>query len=1151
MPSHPTVIQRLKQFWLRLTEPHPTLQTPEERRQVRFLISLLLALTLLIIVLVPLWIILLDPKPWFWQETPFQIGTITSLGLIIAYSLSRTRYYSGAALLAVVIIIINVFIAAIPNRSWTEILVFDYLLLAILLSSIFFSLSTTVIIAGGCLIGMLFFPIFVPTIPPDEIVVRPVSFILMGSVLILLTTHHRNLLEKDRQAALAQNENKYRSLLEQAADGIFISDQQGNYLMVNPKGCEMLGYSLDEMLRLNIRDIVLPQDLAETPLRLDELRAGKTVITERSLRRKDGTSFPAEISAKILKNGQLQAIVRDITRRKQIEEKLKESESRLSLIFNNVTDWLSLVRVDPGDQFRVIEVNQAVVENLGLPREAQIGKTIDEIFPEPLVSLSKAKFKEAIATKTSVSYELTYDLPRGRMIIATRVTPVFDEQGCCTHLLTVSSDVTERRRAEEVLRTAYDEAEVRIQKRTAELAQINENLWAEIVERKRVERALKESQRQQQALLDNIPDIAWLKDKDSRFIAVNEPFARVCGFAPEALVGKTDFDIWPPDLAQQYRQDDQEVIRNGRRKVVEELLEVSGASQRVWIETVKTPIFDEQGEVVGTTGIARDITTRKQSEELLRLSKEALEERVRERTAELQAANAALRTEIAERKQVEAMLRESEERYRAVVENQTELVIRSLPDTTVTFVNEAYCQFFGLTRSQIIGRKYLELIPQPAREATQRHIADLIAQPRIAKDEHETLLPDGQIVWQQWIDRPILDAQGRVIEFLSVGRDITERKKAEEALLQSQQRLATAQAIAHFGNWELNPKTGQGYWSEEMFHIHSRDPRLGAPSFEEFVAYIHPEDRAGLMEFHAQIMRSREPLSHDYRINRPDGSQRYLNTVAYSVWDETGQLLHLAGTTLDITERKQVEAEIQRLNEELEQRVLERTEQLEAVNKEMEAFSYSVSHDLRAPLRAIDGFSQALLEDYADKLDEDGQDYLQRVRKATQRMGRLIDDMLGLSRITRSEMHRVSVNLSAIVEAIAAELQQAEPQRLAEFVIAPEVSVEGDPHLLHVALENLMGNAWKFTQKQPHPRIEFGQIQKQDKLICFIRDNGVGFDMNYADKLFGPFQRLHTRHEFEGSGIGLATVQRVIMRHGGRIWAESAPGQGATFYFIL
>jgi light-regulated signal transduction histidine kinase (bacteriophytochrome) len=308
---------------------------------------------------------------------------------------------------------------------------------------------------------------------------------------------------------------------------------------------------------------------------------------------------------------------------------------------------------------------------------------------------------------------------------------------------------------------------------------------------------------------------------------------------------------------------------------------------------------------------------------------------------------------------------------------------------------------------------------------------------------------------------------------------------------------------------------------------------------------VHPDDRDEVQSGYLQALHEREPYEGEWRLLRAaDHTFRWVICNGVPMMTTDGGFTGYVGTIVDITEQK-------KNNEELENRVSERTAQLQAVNKELEAFSYSVSHDLRAPLRTIDGFSQAIMEDYADKLDTDGKRYLQRVREGSQQMAQLIDDMLTLSRLTRGEIKKEPVDLSALARGIAADLHTHEPERNVDFIIQDGIVVQADKRLIQAVLQNLIGNAWKFSSHHNKALIEFGVIEKPEGPVYFVKDDGAGFDMAYADKLFGAFQRLHDTNEFPGSGIGLATVQRVINRHGGKIWAESAIEKGATFYFTL
>jgi PAS domain S-box-containing protein len=362
------------------------------------------------------------------------------------------------------------------------------------------------------------------------------------------------------------------------------------------------------------------------------------------------------------------------------------------------------------------------------------------------------------------------------------------------------------------------------------------------------------------------------------------------------------------------------------------------------------------------------------------------------------------------------------------------------------------------------------------------------------------------------------------------------REHAEHALRSSEERYHLL--------FESNPHPVWVFDLENLTVLDVNSAALHSYGYsrEEFLALTIKDIRPAEDVCEALESLSKAPsdsvIQGTWRHRKKDGTIIEVEVISHPLL-YAGKQARLVVAT-DITERKRAEREI-----------LVRSAQLEAANKELEAFSYSVSHDLRAPLRSIDGFSQALLEDYDRVLDNAGKNYLGRVRAATQRMGALIDDLLNLSRVTRSEMHREKLNLSLLARSVAEELRKAEPDRQVEIQVEEGLVAEGDSRLLRIVLENLLGNAWKFTSKHERARIEFGKLQRNGTRAFFVRDDGAGFDPAYSTRLFGAFQRLHAVTEFPGTGVGLATVQRIIHRHGGRLWAEGEIEKGATFGFTL
>jgi len=508
----------------------------------------------------------------------------------------------------------------------------------------------------------------------------------------------------------------------------------------------------------------------------------------------------------------------------------------------------------------------------------------------------------------------------------------------------------------------------------------------------------------------------------------------------------------------------------------------------------------------------------------------------------------AIKSDITERKRAEIALRESERMLRLFVRHAPAAIAMLDREMRYLAVSQRWMADYRLGDRDLRGLSHYEVFPEmPERwkEIHQRCLAGAVE--RCKEDAFPR--PDGTTDWLSWEVRPWRKIDGSIGGIIIFSELITERKEAKDALQESELRYRQLfeRAESALGVYEMVFDTEGNPSDFRFLNVNPAFERMTGLKASEILGHTALEITPGLEEYWIKL------FNQVATTGKPAVFEQYTQPLAryYAGTAYSPRPHQVAVTFMDVSERKRAEEEVRLLNLELEQRVRARTTALEAANRELEAFAHSVSHDLRAPLRGIDGWSQALLEDYGESLDAQGHKYLDRVRSEAQRMGTLIDDLLHLSRVGRAELVPSAVDLTSLAETIVTRLKETHSGRIIEFTIAPQLKCTGDARLLEIALTNLLDNAVKFTGPRTPARVEFGQTNNQDSPAFFVRDNGVGFDMAYSRMLFAPFQRLHKTSEFAGTGIGLATVQRVIHRHGGRIWAEARVGEGATLYFTI
>lgn len=463
-------------------------------------------------------------------------------------------------------------------------------------------------------------------------------------------------------------------------------------------------------------------------------------------------------------------------------------------------------------------------------------------------------------------------------------------------------------------------------------------------------------------------------------------------------------------------------------------------------------------------------------------------------------------------------------------------------------VNQTFCQMVGYTQEELLQMRFQEFTHPDDIRPDEAMLQQILRGERDRYSiEKRYVRKDGQLVWAHLTVAVVRRSPDVPEYFVSVVQDISAIKTAEAALRTSERLMRQAHTLAGLASWEGDVPADRFRTLDNSYR------QLGLPwadfSGSDLLALTHPSDRERIRKDWTDAVRGLRPYNSTYRA-RIDGQDRWFSVRAEFERDSEGRAVHAFGVTQDVTERKVAERQIQRLNASLEQKIRERTRELKDAYDELESYSYAVAHDLRSPLRLINGFAQALQEDNP-ALDSGSRRHLDRIMQASRKMGLLIDGLLKLAQVGRGELQRQPVNLSLIATRMLEELSSESPQRQVDWSVEPDLMVTADPALMEALLQNLLHNAWKYTAETAQPRIKmFARMDERQTRFC-VADNGSGFDMSQADKLFQPFQRLHQPHEFSGLGIGLATAHRIVLRHGGTLHAKGAPGQGATFCFSV
>ncbi len=1008
-------------------------------------------------------------------------------------------------------------------------------------------------------------------------------------------------LRKRAEEALRKSEEQFRLAIDNFPDTFAIYDANRRIQFVNAQGLKLTEKSLEEFLG-HTDEEVWSSEVTKSYLPLLK----RAVETRTSQSKECDITIPnIGKFTKLVKyvplldeKGEIYSILgitQDITVRKQAEEALKESEARFrSVVESNMLG----IGFWEGDGY-ITDVNDALLEMLGYTREEFLSGNIrwQDLTPPEYYPLDERAFAQTTAMGFCTPYEKEYIRKDGsRFPILLGGSHI---QGCKDKGSFFVLDISDRKQAEKALRQTQEIFES-FMSHTPVTAFIKDDAGRYIYVNQLVERlfnrkladwvgktdfdffsaeAAKQWRNNDETVLATgktlkILETALLDDGEHHYISFKFPIQDASG---QQLLGGMSLDITD-------------------RKRLEDELRYSEARFRCLLEsniigiffpTLDGKIFEGNDAFLQMLGYSREELRRGEVNwkdmtppEYRELDEQKVEELKTVGTCtpfekeyirkdgtripilvgaavlpESEQTTIAFALDLSDRKRAEkerAQLLEREQAARSAAEaarKQVSLVLESITDGFLafdsewrfTYLNHEGARTLGHSPEELLGKNLWEEFPELASTSFGQLYQRVFAE-RVPLELEDYYPP-----FEAWFAARAYPTEmgGLSLYF----RNITVRKQTESALRESEERFRHMADTAPVLIWMSDTDKLCYYFNKPWLDFTGRtiEQEFG----NGWTEGVHPDDFQRCLDTYVNAFDARQDFRIEYRLRRFDGEYRWVLATGIPRFTPEGSFLGYIGSCIDISDRKLAEAEIQQLNESLEQRVKERTAQLEAANKELESFSYSVSHDLRAPLRHISGFVDLLQKRAAATLDETSLRYLNTITETTKQAGTLIDNLLAFSRMGRTQMRYTTINMNQLIREIQRDIELETDGRAICWRVEELPSVQGDPSLLRLVLSNLIENAVKYTQTRAQAEIEIGSTENDSEVIFFVRDNGVGFDMRYVHKLFGVFQRLHSAEQFEGTGIGLANVQRIIHRHGGRTWAEGVVDSGATFYFSL